>query len=178
MGDSAKITIVVDRHGTVPECAVRIREVSDSALLPHVAPAAATLAFVPARSREGPAASTLRMTLHFGTPEQLQRAQAAGRRVELRVEQPPVLEPGAPMPAYPDELREERRSGRVVIEADVTTDGRIDLSTVRVVSSDHRAFTASVRAILPSLRFQPARVGPGGPAIVSHVQLPFEFRAP
>ena len=178
-GDSAKITIVVDSTGAVPECAVKVLSVSDSLLLPYVAPSAATLRFQPARTRGGPAASRLTMILRFDTPERVRAAaERTPRRIDVVVEQPPVLDPGSPMPRYPDDLLAQRLRGRVVITATVTPEGRIDLTTVRVVSSDHPQFTAAVRGILSGLRFAPARRGVGGPPVASQVQVPFDFIPP
>jgi hypothetical protein len=39
-------------------------------------------------------------------------------------------------------------------------------------------FTAAVRDVLPRLRFRPGRMGAEGPAIASHIQLPFDFTPP
>jgi hypothetical protein len=35
--------------------------------------------------------------------------------------------------------------------------GRIDMSSVKVVKSDHELFTLAVRNVLPRFRFEPAR---------------------
>ena len=177
-GDSVRVHLVVDRDGTVPPCAVTIESISDPALTPHVASAAASLRFQPAQSREGAAPTRLVMTLLFAAPEQAAAAAEGPRRVKVIVQQTPVLLPGAPQPVYPAELVSQRLAGRVLVRAIVTTEGRIDQRSIQVVSSDHRLFTTAVRAILPQLRFDPARMGPGGAAVAAQVQLPFEFLSP
>ena len=177
--DSARIDIVVDRDGSAPECAVQVLALSDSSLLPHVAPAVAAARFNPGRAGERWAPARIRTVLYFGTAERVRAAAGMSRPpVELVLERPPILEPGAPMPVYPIELIPQRVEGRVVVQADVNPTGLVDLATIRVVSSDHPAFTSAVRAILPALRFQPALTRPGGEPITSRVQLPFEFRFP
>ena len=118
------------------------------------------------------------MTVYF-TADPAQVGTATGiHGAELVVEQPPTLRSGAPAPAYPAELLARGLSGRTVVQVTVTTEGEIDPSSVQVVQSDHPLFTEAVRAILPRLRFDPARLGPGGRAVEARLQLPFEFTAP
>jgi TonB family protein len=176
VGDSARVRLVVDRDGAVPACTVTVEALSDSALLPFVAPGAASLRFRPAQAGGASAPAWLTVTLRFVPATDLTRS--AGARVEVVVEQPALLEPGGPIPVYPAELIQQRTSGRVVIRAVVTPAGRIDPTSVRFVSSDHPLFTAAVRDVLPRLHFRPGRMGAEGPAIASYIQLPFDFTAP
>jgi TonB family protein len=55
----------------------------------------------------------------------------------------------------------------------VDTNGRVDMSTFKVLKSDHDAFTAAVRNALPSMRFFPARVADH--KIKQMVTMPFTF---
>jgi TonB family protein len=74
-------------------------------------------------------------------------------------EKPPVLIAPAPLPYFPDALRSQRTEGEVVVRFRVDEHGRVDMSSIKVVKSDHELFTLAVRNVLPRFRFQPARSG-------------------
>jgi TonB family protein len=59
-------------------------------------------------------------------------------------------------PIYPDALLEEGLEGEVEAEFVVDTTGIVDLESVRILSSTHDEFTASVREALVGARFRPA----------------------
>jgi protein TonB len=59
-------------------------------------------------------------------------------------------------PAYPDSLRQEGTEGYVEAEFVVDTTGRVDLETVRILTSTHWEFANSVRDALPGMLFRPA----------------------
>jgi protein TonB len=61
----------------------------------------------------------------------------------------------------------------VLIRFVVDTLGRIDVSTIQVLSSTHDQFTRAVRDVLPAFRFKPAEVG--GHRVRSLAEMPFEF---
>ena len=82
--------------------------------------------------------------------------------------------PDNPRPRYPDVLRASRIEGRVTLDCVVDTTGVIDLSTVRILDSDHAHFTAAVRSVLPHLRFAPAEAD--GRRVRQWVRIPFQFR--
>jgi TonB family protein len=70
---------------------------------------------------------------------------------------PPVLIGNAPMPYFPDALRSQRTEGEAVVRFRVDERGRVDVSSMKVVRSDHELFTLAVRNVLPRFRFEPAR---------------------
>lgn len=72
-------------------------------------------------------------------------------------EKPPVLIGPAPLPYFPDALRSQRTEGEVVVRFRVDERGRVDMSSIKVVKSDHELFTLAVRNVLPRFRFEPAR---------------------
>ena len=174
--DSARVRVVVDRDGRVPACAVTVESISDSLLLAFVPPSAATLRFRPATRDDEAVPVWLTMTLFFSSAERVRAATDA--TMTIVVDQLAHLLPGAPTPSYPQALKATHLSGSVVIGATVTTEGRIDPESVRIVSSDHPLFTEAVTAVLPRFRFEPARRGPGGPPVASVIQMPFDFDAP
>lgn len=99
----------------------------------------------------------------------------AGRQTfyEYEVEQTVSLVSG-PQPEYPGLLREDGTEGVVLIEFVVTENGRVDMSSLKVVESSHSLFTSAVRAVLPRMRFSPARVS--GRNVRQYVQQPFTFK--
>jgi protein TonB len=62
-------------------------------------------------------------------------------------------------PRYPEPLRRAGVEGNVVARFVVDTTGRIDMSAIEILSSDHALFSASVREALARMRFSPSMVG-------------------
>jgi TonB family protein len=89
---------------------------------------------------------------------------------------PKIIGP-APDLAFPAALlRSGRREGRVVLRFMVNELGRVDVATVVVEQSDQELFTAAVRAVLPRLRFEPARtLGRASKPVAAWVSVPFRF---
>ena len=75
------------------------------------------------------------------------------------VDKPALARFGNPPPRYPDVLRRSAVKGGVVIEVVIDTTGRADMTSVRIVSSDHPLFTDAVLEALPRARFLPAESG-------------------
>ena len=113
------------------------------------------------------------MMVFYRSPDRVRAA--AKSNIKVTFERLPELLPGAPPPAYPEQLKPQHLAGRVVIRATVTAEGRIDPKSVQVLRSDHPLFTAAVMAVLRDYRFEPARAGPNGPPMASVVELPFDF---
>jgi TonB family protein len=65
--------------------------------------------------------------------------------------------PGSGAPVYPPDLAEAGVEGAVRATYVVDTTGRVDTTTIRILSSDHRLFTTSVRTALAEMRFRPAK---------------------
>jgi periplasmic protein TonB len=61
-------------------------------------------------------------------------------------------------PAYPETLRAAGIAGMVRVQFVVDTNGRAELSTVRIIESTHELFTRSVLASLRQARFTPGEV--------------------
>jgi TonB family protein len=76
-------------------------------------------------------------------------------------------------PRYPESLRQANVDGLVLVRFTVDTMGRIDMSSVRVVSSTHDLFSTAVRSALPGFRFKPAESG--GRKVAALAEMPFEF---
>ncbi len=84
------------------------------------------------------------------------------------------LLPHSPLPRYPEMLKAQRLEGGARLRFVVNADGRVELSTVEVLDATHPAFTEAVRAVLPRLRFAPARVG--RQKVPQLVEIPFGFQ--
>jgi hypothetical protein len=57
----------------------------------------------------------------------------------------------------------------------VDTTGRPEISTLKIVETDHALFSAAVRKAIPSMRFAPAREN--GRKVRGLVQMPIRFSA-
>lgn len=60
---------------------------------------------------------------------------------------------------YPTVLRDAAIGGRVTVQFVVDTNGRVDMSTVKIVSASHDGFVEPTMQALRQFRFQPARIG-------------------
>lgn len=76
-------------------------------------------------------------------------------------------------PRYPDLLRQAGIDGRVLLRFTVDTTGRVDPSSVTIVSSTHDLFAGAARTALLAFRFRPAEVG--GRHVRALAEMPFEF---
>lgn len=92
---------------------------------------------------------------------------------EFQVEKPVVSAPGSPGPSFPEMLKSTGVEGQVLAQFVVDTSGRADVSTFKVLKSDHQLFENAVKAALPRMRFLPAEVG--GKKVKQLVQQPFQF---
>jgi TonB family protein len=77
-------------------------------------------------------------------------------------------------PAYPPDLLAMGTEGSVRAMYVVDTTGRVDTSTIEVMSSDDERFTESVRAALGLMRFRPAKRQ--GQRVRQLVEQKFHFR--
>ena len=64
---------------------------------------------------------------------------------------------GTAAPVYPSDLAEAGVEGLVLATYVVDATGRVDTTTIRIISSDHPGFTASVQTALGEMRFRPAK---------------------
>lgn len=83
------------------------------------------------------------------------------------------LLPRSPLPRYPDLLRSRGLEGYARVRFVVGANGRAELETLEVLDATHPAFAEAVRAVLPRLRFAPAKVG--RESVRQLVEIPFGF---
>jgi protein TonB len=79
----------------------------------------------------------------------------------------------SPLPRYPDILRSRGLEGGARVRFVVGANGRAELQTLEVLEATHPAFVEAVRAVLPRLRFAPARLGREN--VRQLVEIPFGF---
>jgi len=91
---------------------------------------------------------------------------------EREADEPPVLL-SHPAPQYPAVLRQAGIEGRVLVEAVLDADGRVERESLRVVSSAHRLFAAEAERVVLASRYRPARVA--GRAVRVRVAVPVNF---
>ena len=87
---------------------------------------------------------------------------------------PARLEPHQ-VPRYPDAARAEGRAGAAMLRFVVRPDGKVDPSTLAVVSSDDSLFAQSVANFAVSARFTPAAIGTLAVAQVYELSVDFGF---
>ena len=81
-----------------------------------------------------------------------------------------------PVPRYPSQLAQSNVGGEVRVRFEVDTLGRPITGSFTVVASPHPAFAESVRRLLPTMRFEPARTpGPVPQPIAESVEMSFRF---
>lgn len=76
-------------------------------------------------------------------------------------------------PRYPESLRQSGVDGTVLVRFVVDTTGRIEPSSVVVLSSTHPLFTRAVLDALGNFRFKPTEVD--GRLVEAAAEMPFEF---
>lgn len=74
---------------------------------------------------------------------------------------------------YPDALQDAGIGGRVVVQFVVGTNGRVDMSTLKILSSSHDGFVEPTRKAIGEFRFRPARMGDRNVRMLT--QLPIEW---
>ncbi len=110
---------------------------------------------------------------------------AAGRAIarangtpffDFQVDAPVVMRAGSVGPTYPSKLREAKVMGTVLVQVVIDETGRPDMSTFKVLRSDHGLFSESVMAAMLTIQWEPAKID--GQAVRQLVQQPFQFDIP
>lgn len=108
--------------------------------------------------------------LPFGPPARLFDTTFTMFEVDATVER----YPGSGAPVYPSDLAEAGVEGIVRATYVVDIMGRVDTTTIRIMSSDHPHFTTSVQTALGEMRFRPAKRR--GQAVRQLVEQRFRFQ--
>jgi TonB family protein len=92
---------------------------------------------------------------------------------DFQTTRPATMTPGSAGPQYPASLREARVEGGVLAQFVVDETGRVDMSTFKVLKSDHPEFADAVKQTVATTLFTPADLQ--GKAVKQLVQVPFQF---
>ncbi len=87
-------------------------------------------------------------------------------------EKPEVL--SAPLPVYPELLKQAGIQGRVLIQAVVDTSGRAEPNSLKIIQSPNPGFDQPARNFVLRALFRPARVH--GRAVRVLIQVPIDFK--
>jgi TonB family protein len=93
--------------------------------------------------------------------------------LESQVEKPVGVRPGNRAPHYPDALRRVNMQGAALMQFVVDTNGRVDPTSIKALTSSHELFTKAATEALLRLTFHPAEIG--GRPVRQVVQQPFNF---
>jgi TonB family protein len=150
--ERAEVQFEIRRDGSVEELRLmRSSENKDFDLhaMQAIARAAVNLKFPPLPAQYP--AHVLPMLVMFGDMSEFQDQQAlsSGRQ------QPPQADPNNLQPRYPRGLTADGPVP-VTVTFEIDSVGRIDMRTMNVVASPHKAFTNALLVVLPKWRFAPA----------------------
>jgi protein TonB len=94
--------------------------------------------------------------------------------IEAEVDTPVARDPASAAPAYPQYLEETRVEGFVIAEYIVDTTGRADSASLHIEMATNPAFSESLRAALPNMRFTAATLN--GRKVRERVRQEFVFQ--
>ena len=95
---------------------------------------------------------------------------------EFQVEKPAEMLAESPKPKYPSVLESSGIAGEVQAQFVVSSSGKADLDSFKVLKSSNELFTQAVKNVLPRMRFSPAMIG--GKPVNQLVQQSFQFAVP
>ena len=95
---------------------------------------------------------------------------------EFQVEKPAEMLQDSPKPKYPSVLESSGIAGEVQAQFVVTSSGKADQDSFKVLKSTNELFTQAVKSVLPRMRFSPAQIG--GKPVNQLVQQSFQFAVP
>src|SRR5687768_7533848 len=95
---------------------------------------------------------------------------------EFQVERPASMLDDSPKPKYPAVLESSGIPGEVQAQFVVTSSGKADMASFKVLKSTNELFAQAVKNVLPRMRFSPAQIG--GKPVNQLVQQSFQFAVP
>src|SRR6266566_6191900 len=95
---------------------------------------------------------------------------------EFQVEKPAEMLSDSPKPKYPSVLESSGIAGEVQAQFVVSSSGKADMDSFKVLKSSNELFTQAVKNVLPRMHFSPAMIG--GKPVNQLVQQSFQFAVP
>lgn len=175
---------VVNVDGAVDVKSIKILKTDDEQFSASVRTALVDMRFTPASLNGRAVRQLVQQPFVFSIRDERSKAsstptvpQTPDTRVNAPVLKPAQLRPTSTSASiYPKELRDSGLEGSVLVQFVVGRDGNVDMSTLKVVKSDHELFTAAVRTALESMQFDPATKD--GEPVRQMLQMPFQFSVP
>jgi TonB family protein len=96
----------------------------------------------------------------------------------VEVDSVALFDPTSAAPEYPEHLATRRVEGGATLRFVVDSTGLIDMSTVRVMTSTHKAFAQSVVEAMPRMKYRPARVGERAVRLLVEQSFSFKIQKP
>lgn len=168
---------VVNTDGTVDMSTIKILKTDDEQFSTAVRGALSEMRFSPATLGGKNVRQLLQQPFMFsmgdnrsGTESPSATPAAAGTMPVLKAAR---MRDEAVGPAYPQALKDSKLEGQVLTQFVVGPDGKVDMSTFKVLKSTHELFTNAVRAALENMPFDPATKD--GIPVRQMLQIPFQF---
>src|ERR1700686_571743 len=95
---------------------------------------------------------------------------------EFQVEKPAEMLAESPKPKDPSVLESSGIAGEVQAQFVVSSSGKADMDSFKVLKSTNELFTQAVKNVLPRMKFSPAMIG--GKPVNQLVQQSFQFAVP
>jgi protein TonB len=95
---------------------------------------------------------------------------------EFQVEKPAEMLSDSPKPKYPSVLESSGIAGEVQAQFVVSSGGKADMDSFKVLKTTNELFTQAVKNVLPRMHFSPAMIG--GKPVNQLVQQSFQFAVP
>ncbi len=92
----------------------------------------------------------------------------------IEVDSLATVDPTSAGPEYPAALAQRSVEGAATMRFVIDSTGRVDMSTVRVITSSHKLFTQAVVAAMPKMKYHPASIA--GRPVRLLVQQSFTFQ--
>ena len=92
--------------------------------------------------------------------------------IRLAKVEAPVLV-SAPSTQYPDELRQQRIEGTVIVEAKIDTSGRVDTTSIKIVQSPDARFDQAAKNFVARSRYRAGKTD--GRRVPMYVHVPVLF---
>lgn len=92
----------------------------------------------------------------------------------IEVDSIAFVDPTSAGPEYPQSLAQRSVEGLATLRFVIDSTGRVDMSTVRVVTSTHKLFAQAVIAAMPKMKYRPAKIA--GQPVRLLVQQSFTFQ--
>ena len=172
IGGTVRVSVVLDAKGRPDSGSVRVVSTPDTALNGPARTVVLGSHFAPGRTEDRAVRARIVVDVAFD-PLDTATTPSPIYDEEDSLSQKPALLFG-PSIVYPEDLRQNRIQGRVVVQVILDTLGRVERGSLQFVATSHAGFMMPVSQYLGLARFRPARRN--GRLVRSLVHMPVDFR--